>query len=297
MQTSIEAVLGLDGVCEMEKYYMNDDMLDNFNASVAYAWPNAIEETQKKLLRCQESLNSFNSAADNINYEIIDKLKTLTDEGINADDDCLYALKRLNETNLLHLVPCAVAGKAKAITDNFRAAAFAQYSATKNALVPNIIELTQELEALTAALMVNPNELGSRIEAFAVALNVAQRSIENGTSAIPQFVEITTNLTNQAEGDFKNLSIEIKNLAPELAAEIASEAPVRDAGLKSAAEAETDLADDIAEEAELAAEAAREAASREALPEVTPAVASTVTPAIAPEVVAEVTPTAAPVTA
>lgn len=289
---SAEAVIGLDNITEMEKYYMNDTVLDNFNASVAYAWPNATDETRAHLLSCQESLNNFNSAADNINYEIIDKLKTLTDEGINADDDCLYALRRLNETNSLQLVPCAVAEKAQAITQKFKAASFQQYSATKNLLVPNINELNSELESLTAALIVNPNELGSRIAAFTVALNEATRKLENSSAAVEEFAEIAKTLSTAAEGEFKELSTEIKNLSPKLAAEIASEVPTTEYVTPAAPEADVELPEDIAEDAELAPDYSPEVTSA-AASEVTSAAAPEATPAVAPEATPAVAPVAA----
>lgn len=272
-----DAVFELDDISKMEKYLMSDTVLDNANASVTYAWPNATDQTRAQLLTCQESLNNFNSAADNINYEIIDKLKTLTDEVINADDDCLYALRRLNETNSLQLVPCAVAEKAQAITQKFKTASFQQYSATKSLLVPNINEMNSELESLTAALIVNPNELGSRIAAFTIALNEATRKLANSNEAIQEFAEIAKTLTTAAEAEFKDLSTEIKNLSPELAAEVASEVAAPESVTPPAPE-------DFAEDAELAPENS---------PEVTSAAAPEVTPAFAPEVTSAVAPVAA----
>lgn len=292
MQAFIGTVTDLDNITEMEKYYMPDDILDNANASVVYAWPNATEDTRTQLLTCQEALNNFNSAADNINYEIIDKLKMLTDDGINADDDCLYELRRLNETNSLQLVPCSVAERARAITNSFKSAAFAKYSATKIALVPNIDEMNKELESLTAALIVNPNELGSRITAFTATLIAAKQGLENSATVMADFIETAKSLTSSAEAQFKDLSIGIKNLSPKLAAEIAAGVtipePAPTFAPEAAADADLDLPEDLAEDAELAAEAAQEGT-----PKVSPAVA----PEVASEVAPEITPAAAPIAA
>lgn len=213
----------LDNITDVEKYFMADETLDAFNATCSYAMPNMTKKTRGLVVSLQQVMSPFNDDADNINYEIVDKLKRLADL-VTADDDCMSELGKLNETEQLSLVPCSIAHQARNLTAEFKEAANHLYLETKHRLVENMDEINREVEALTKDLRVDATNCDNRIESLIQAFKVAAKNLETGTKATEDFAAHVTPLALAVQQHFTEMAEAIRNFAPKAPAPQSAEA-------------------------------------------------------------------------
>lgn len=221
MNMCADAVTGLDNITDIENFLMSEETVDRFTESIRLAMVNATDEVKMKLKILQNTTVNFNNAADNLNYELIDNLKSVTDAKILADDDMMKILQSMNDTGLLQLVNCDVAFDAKNTTDSYKEMANQKYQNAKVAFVSNIELINQEVAAITAELRVNPNSCTERVDALTKTLFAATESLrdeETNQVKIDNFSNEISNLAVAAQGKFTELSNKIKALAPQLAA-------------------------------------------------------------------------------
>lgn len=206
----------LDNITDMEKYFMSDALLDKLNASIILAMANATEQTKTNCNVLQDKLSAMNEAADTVNYDYVDKMKTMTDEKITADDDCLNELKRLNETNQLGLIPVSVAFKAKNITDSYMQATNQLYQAFKLKVAPKIESINQGVDALAEELKVNANGSGPKIDALIVDITETAAKLKDSAQDQSDYIEKAKVLADDAQKQFKELDQIIKSFVPQL---------------------------------------------------------------------------------
>lgn len=211
MQMCQDANNELDNITDVEKYFMADETLDAFNASCSHAAPYMTEKTKTLVISLQACMGPFNDEADNINYEMVDKLKGLADL-VTADDDCMNELRKLNETGQLSLAPISIAHQAKNLTAEFREAANHLYLEAKHKLVENMDDINREVEALTQDLRINATNCDSRIESLTEAFKVASKSLESGNKVTEEFAAHVTPLALAVQQHFTEMAEQIRNL-------------------------------------------------------------------------------------
>lgn len=214
----IEASSKVDNITNIEEYPMPDNIVNDFTdvANMVKLNATASNETIAIVEALQYAISNYTDCTDNANYNLIDILKVLAEKGITAHDLVAAALMKMNEDGTLHLVPCFAADAFVTAANQFVEISNQNYQEAKIQMIDNMYQINAEVQALTEALKVNPEQCVERMVKLIATLQEACTKVENEPKIAEEFAARTTALVGAAQKAFTSVLETFNSVAPQV---------------------------------------------------------------------------------